>query len=105
MGLTRSARSAESIALRIAGKGQENAAKEEREGLRWAECKRRLECFTGCNAIMLHLPDDERAQRQRRCVIATMGDGGAFTCLGRPESPRVEAVQADARDTFKRNVS
>ena len=60
--------------LRLSGPGQENAAKKEREGARGAQRKRPLECFTGSSAIMLHQPDDERAQGHRGCVIATMGD-------------------------------
>src|SRR5262249_18832838 len=70
-------------ALRLAGVGEENAAKKEREGGRWAERKCPLECLTGGNAVMLHQPDDERAQRQRRCVVATMGDRSASMAYGR----------------------
>ena len=39
-------------ALSLACVSQHNAAKEEREGRRWAECKRPLERFTGCNVVM-----------------------------------------------------
>jgi hypothetical protein len=52
------------------------------EGARGAQRKRLLECLTGSSAIMLHQPDDERAQGHRGCVIATMGDGCASVANG-----------------------
>ena len=64
-------------ALRFAGVGQRAGAEKQRESRRRTDCQRLLESFKRRGAIMFDYRNDKSAKRQRRRIVAAIGEGGA----------------------------